>query len=132
MRRIVKGGLEAHFDKYRRASQAVRKGLENLGFEMFVPEAYASTVVTAIKARPEFEVADLIKRLAEERNIAIGGAFGALSGKIFRVGHLGKAAERGYLTDFLSSIEDFLRHKGINVPKGAGMIGLREINAVGL
>ena len=128
MRRIMKGGLEAHFAKYRRASQAVRKGLENLGFEMFIPEAHASTVVTAVKARPEFEVAELIKWLAEERNIAIGGAFGALSGKIFRVGHLGKAAEREYLTDFLSAIEEFLRYKGINVPAGAGMIGLWEVN----
>lgn len=124
MRRIVNGGLDAHFAKYARASQAVRKGLENLGFEMFVPEAYASTVVTAVKARPEFEVAELSKWLAEERNIAIGGGLGILSGKIFRVGHLGKAAEREYLIDFLFAVEEFLRYKGFNVPTGASLIGL--------
>jgi alanine-glyoxylate transaminase/serine-glyoxylate transaminase/serine-pyruvate transaminase len=129
MRRIVQGGLDAHFAKYRRASQAVRKGLVNLGFDMFVPEDYASTVVTAVKARPEFETAELIQWLAEKRRIAIGGAFGALAGKIFRVGHLGKAAGRDYLIDFLSSMEEFLRSKGSNVPTGASMLGLEEVNA---
>jgi alanine-glyoxylate transaminase/serine-glyoxylate transaminase/serine-pyruvate transaminase len=125
MRRIISGGLDAHFAKYARASQVVRKGLENLGFEMFVDEQYASPIVTGVKGRPEFEVAEMIKWLAEERGIAVGGAFGAVAGKIFRVGHLGKAAEREYLIDFLFAVEEFLRYKGINVPVGASLIGLK-------
>ncbi|MBN2550504.1 MAG: alanine--glyoxylate aminotransferase family protein [Anaerolineales bacterium] len=125
MRRIVSGGLEAHFARYVYASQAVRRGLENLGFEMFVPAAYAAPIVTGVRARPEFEVAELSKWLAEQRNIAIGGAFGAIAGKIFRVGHLGKAAEREYLIDFLFAVEEFLRHKGIDAPVGAGLVGLQ-------
>ncbi len=123
MRRIVNGGLEAHFAKYVRASQIVRRGLENLGFEMFVPEEYASPIVTAVKARPEFEIAEMSKWLLDERDIAIGGAFGALAGKIFRVGHLGKAAEREYLLDFLFAMEEFLRYKGLEIPVGASLIG---------
>lgn len=124
MRRIVAGGLETHFARYTRASQVMRQGLENLGFEMFVPPAYASPIVTAVKARPEFSVPELSKWLAEERQIAIGGAFGALAGKIFRVGHLGKAAEREYLVDFLFAMEEFLRHKGIRVQAGSSLEGL--------
>ena len=108
MRRIWEGGLDAHFAKYVHASQAVRRGLEKLGFEMFVPVEYASTVVTGVCVRPEFEVDELSKWLAQERNIAIGGAFGPLAGKIFRVGHLGKAAEPEYLDDFLSSMKEFV------------------------
>jgi alanine-glyoxylate transaminase/serine-glyoxylate transaminase/serine-pyruvate transaminase len=125
MRKIVSGGLDAHFAKYDHASQVIRKGLENIGFEMFVPEEYAAPIVTGVRSRPEFEVAEMSKWLAEERGIAIGGALGALSGKIFRVGHLGKAAEREYLIDFLFAVEEFLRYKGINVPVGASLIGLK-------
>ncbi len=124
LRKIVSGGLEAHFAKYARASQIVRTGLENLGFEMFVPVESAAPIVTGVRARPEFEVAELSQWLAEKRGIAIGGAFGALSGKIFRVGHLGKAAEREYLLDFLFAMEEFLRYKGIHVPAGASLVGL--------
>jgi aspartate aminotransferase-like enzyme len=71
-------------------------------------------------------VAELSKWLVAERGMAIGGGLAALSGKIFRVGHLGKAAEREYLVDFLFAIEEFLRFKGIPVPVGSGLIGLSK------
>ncbi len=124
LRKIVSGGLEAHFAKYLRASRIVRQGLENLGFELYVPAEYAAPMVTAFKARPEFEIAEMSQWLAEKRGIAIGGALGALSGKIFRVGHLGKAAEREYLLDFLFAVEEFLRYKGMEVPVGASLVGM--------
>jgi alanine-glyoxylate transaminase/serine-glyoxylate transaminase/serine-pyruvate transaminase len=122
--KIVGMGLEAHFEKYRWASQAVRLGLRNLGFEMFVDDAYASPIVTGVCRRPEFEVTDLSSWLVDQRNIAIGGGLGELSGKIFRVGHLGKANTREYLEDFLYSMEEFLRHKGIPISTGASLGGL--------
>lgn len=124
LRKILDTGLEKQLDKYVRASRAVRAGLRNAGFEMFVPDEYASPIVTAVKARPEFEVAELSQWLERERGLAIGGGLGELAGKIFRVGHLGKASSREYLLDLLVSVEEFLRHKGIRVPLGAALIGL--------
>jgi alanine-glyoxylate transaminase/serine-glyoxylate transaminase/serine-pyruvate transaminase len=124
MQKIVGRGLEAHFARYKRASQTIRSGLENIGFEMFVPEAYASPVVTGVNARSEFEVAEFSKWLVDQRGIAIGGGLGILAGKIFRVGHLGKAAEREYLVDFLFAVEEFLRYKGIKMPVGASLSGM--------
>ncbi len=124
LRRIVSVGLEAHHAKYARASRIVRTGLTSLGFEMLVPEAYAAPMVTGVKARPEFSVAELSQWLAEQRGIAIGGGLGELSGKIFRVGHLGKAAGDEYLTDFLSAVEEFLRYKQVPVTVEAGPAGL--------
>jgi len=124
MRRIVSDGLDAHLAKYVYASRAVRAGLRNLGFEMFVPDEHAAPVVTAVKARPEFEVTEMIKWLAEERGIAVGGGLGELAGRIFRVGHLGKAASREWLMDFLFAVEEFLRARGIPVPVGASLTEL--------
>lgn len=124
LRKIMQVGLEAHYAKYTRASQSVRAGLSNLGFEMFVPEEFASPVVTGVKARKEFDVAEMLNWLAVERGIAVGGGLGVLSGKIFRVGHLGKAATREYLIDFLFSIEEFLRYKGLKVQEGSSLIGM--------
>jgi len=124
LRKIVDGGLEAHLAKYARASRIVRAGLRNAGFEMFVPDEYAAPIVTAVKARSEFDVAEFSKWLENERGLAIGGGLGELAGKIFRVGHLGKAATREYLVDFLLAVEEFLRHKNIRVPVGATLVGL--------
>lgn len=124
LRKIVEGGLEEHLAKYVRASRIVRTGLRNAGFEMFVPDEYAAPIVTAVKARPEFEVAELSGWLENERGLVVGGALGELAGKIFRVGHLGKAATREYLLDFLVAVEEFLRYKGVRVPLGATLVGL--------
>jgi len=128
LRKIVEGGLKEHLAKYVRASRIVRTGLRNAGFEMFVPEEYAAPIVTAVKARPEFEVAELSRWLENERGLVVGGALGELEGKMFRVGHLGKAATREYLLDFLVAVEEFLRHKGVCVPLGATLVGLSTSN----
>ncbi len=122
--KISKMGLEAHFEKYQQASQAVRRGLRQLGFEMFVNDAYASPVVTGVCAHPQFEVTEMSNWLVEKHAIAIGAGLGELSGMMFRVGHLGKASSREYLVDFLLAIEEFLRQKDIPVPSGASLLGL--------
>lgn len=127
LRRILAEGLEAHFARYRRASHAVRRGLEAVGFEMLIPDGpYASPIATAVKERPEFPVDELIHYLAEEHGILISGGIGELHGRIFRVGHMGKASTRPFLMEFLFAVEEFLRGKGISVAPGASMVGLAE------
>lgn len=123
MHRILAGGLEAHYAKYVRASQAVRRGLGNIGYEMFVPEAYAAPIVTAVKRQPGIDADEFGKWLVAERGMAIGGGLAELHGKILRVGHLGKAAERDYLVNFLFACEEYLRLKGLDVPRGAAVAG---------
>jgi alanine-glyoxylate transaminase/serine-glyoxylate transaminase/serine-pyruvate transaminase len=122
--KIVAMGLEAHFEKYRHASQVVRQGLRSLGYEMFVEDEYASPIVTGVCRRPEFELNELSAWLVEQREIAVGGGLGELSGKMIRVGHLGKAATREYLIDFLFAMEEFLRYKGISTTAGSSLSGL--------
>jgi alanine-glyoxylate transaminase/serine-glyoxylate transaminase/serine-pyruvate transaminase len=122
--KIVAMGLEAHFEKYRLASKAVRVGLRSLGYELFVKDECASPIVTGVCRRPEFELNELSTWLVEQREIAIGGGLGELSGKMFRVGHLGKAATHEYLIDFLFAMEEFLRYKGISTAVGSSLTGL--------
>jgi alanine-glyoxylate transaminase / serine-glyoxylate transaminase / serine-pyruvate transaminase len=122
--KIVAMGLEAHFEKYRRASQVIREGLRSLGYEMFVKDEYASPIVTGVCRRPEFELNELTAWLVAQREIAVGGGLGELSGKMIRVGHLGKAATREYLIDFLFAMEEFLRYKGISITAGSSLSGL--------
>ena len=122
--KIMAMGLEAHFEKFRLASHSVRVGLRSMGYEMFVKDEYASPIVTGVCRRPEFDLNELSNWLVEQREIAIGGGLGELSGKMFRVGHLGKAATREYLVDFLFAMEEFLRYKGISTAVGSSLTGL--------
>jgi len=124
LRKIMAVGLPEHFAKHARACRAVRAGLSALGLPLFVPEAFASPLVTALKPRPEFTAHDLQAWLAQERGLYIGGGIGELSGQILRIGHIGKAASRDFVMDLLFAIEEFLRVKGIDAPVGASLIGL--------
>ncbi len=128
LRRILAEGLKAHFDRYHQAAQAVRRGLEGVGFEMLVEEKFASPIATAIKARSEFEMGRLIDYLAQDKGILVSGGIGPLRGKIFRVGHMGKAATPPYLMEFLFAVETFLRQRGLACPVGASLAGLADIS----
>lgn len=124
LRKIVAVGLPEHFAKHARACRAVRAGLSNMGFPLFVTSEFASPLVTALKPRPEFTAHDLQTWLAEQRGLCIGGGIGELAGQILRIGHIGKAASREFVMDLLFAIEEFLRFKGIDVPVGASLVGL--------
>jgi aspartate aminotransferase-like enzyme len=51
-----------------------------------------------------------------ERGICIAGGIAELAGKIFRIGHLGKATTDEYLTELLSAMAEFLHHKVVVTP----------------
>ncbi|RLI15080.1 hypothetical protein DRO49_05670 [Candidatus Bathyarchaeota archaeon] len=113
LQRILATGLENHYAQYVVAAEKVRAVLHDMGFELFVPGEHACPLITAVKARPEFEVDDLTRFLREEHSIMIGGGIADLKGKIFRVGHMGRAASDEYVEAFLDAVRDFLQRRGL-------------------
>ncbi len=112
---ILARGLEEQYARHVRAAERARGGLRELGFELLVAGAHACPLITAVKARPEFEVADLARFLQERHGIMISGGVGELRGKIFRVGHMGRATSDAYVDAFLSAVSDFLHHSSSRV-----------------
>ena len=91
---------------------------------MFVPDEWAAATVTGVLPGKDFAANDLVQWLAAERGIFVGGGIGEMAGKIFRVGHLGRAVSREYLEELLTGIEDFLASKSIEFTRGAGISAL--------
>jgi len=118
LRRILAGGLEAHYERHVRASRTVREGLKRLGFELFTPEAHASPLITAACGLPGMDVEDLRRYLLEERRIMVSGGLEDLHGQIFRIGHIGKAASDEYSQAFLQGVMAYLQLQGYDVPPG--------------
>ncbi len=116
LRRIMDGGLETHFQRHRDAAQSVRNGLRRLGFELFTPEACASPLLTAVRGLPGMDVEDLQRYLVDEWQIMVSGGLGDLRGKLFRVGHIGKADTPEYVDRFLGGVEAYLRLRGFDLP----------------
>lgn len=117
LRRILGGGLEAYYERHRSAARRVRSVMGPLGFKPVTPEAHTSPLITALYGPPGMDVEDLRAYLVAEWQIMIAGGLEDLSGKIVRVGHMGKAATSDYVERLLDGVEAYLRLKGYAVPQ---------------
>jgi aspartate aminotransferase-like enzyme len=90
---MLSEGLDNIFARHARVAQTARKGAKSLGLSLFPDERYASNTVTAVNAADKIDVPKLIQILREEYEVIIAGGQQKLSGKIFRIGHLGLVYE---------------------------------------
>jgi aspartate aminotransferase-like enzyme len=90
---MLSEGLDHIFARHARVAQITRDGIKSLGLSLFPDEQYASNTVTAVNAADKIDVPKLIQMLREEHEVVISGGQQKLSGKIFRIGHLGLVYE---------------------------------------
>ena len=90
---MLSEGLDNIFTRHARVAQTARNGVKSLGLSLFPDEKYASNTVTAVNAADKIDVSQLIQMLREEYEVIIAGGQQKLSGKIFRIGHLGLVYE---------------------------------------
>jgi alanine-glyoxylate transaminase/serine-glyoxylate transaminase/serine-pyruvate transaminase len=105
---VLEVGLDEHIRRHRAARDTVRDGLREMGFEMLVPDAVASPVTTAVLGLPGMDVDDYMRWLLEEHAIRIGGGFGQYVGKVFRIGHMGRAKDPEVVARYLSLTSTYL------------------------
>ena len=110
---LLKEGVEQRWRRLARARDRVREGLVEMGFAMLSPIATASPVTTAAYGLPGMDVHDYMSWLLGEHHIRIGGGLGPLAGKIFRVGHMGRAAEPEAIDRYLELTAAYVEEKGL-------------------
>jgi alanine-glyoxylate transaminase/serine-glyoxylate transaminase/serine-pyruvate transaminase len=119
LRRILDEGLELYYERHVLAAQTVRAGLRGLGFEMLMPEAHASPLITTVRGLQGMDIEEFRRFLREEWQVMIAGGLEELRGRVFRVGHIGKAASMEYIEHFLRGVEAYLSLQGYHVPPDA-------------
>lgn len=106
-------GLEARIARYRQIAGIVREGIRRMNWSLFVDGEAASSTISVVRRPSGLDVGDLITFLREKRGIRIAGGLGPLQGQIFRVGHMGRAATRGYATMFLEGLRAYQEPKRV-------------------
>jgi aspartate aminotransferase-like enzyme len=91
---MLREGLDNIFARHARVAQMARDGIKSLGLSLFPDEKYASNTVTAASTADKIDVPRLIQMLREEYDVVIAGGQQKLSGRIFRIGHLGLVYEK--------------------------------------
>ena len=122
IRLLEEEGLDSVFARHTRLAEATRRAVQawagNNGPTLFclAPDRYSNSV-TAILMPEGFSGDTLRKTVRERFNVSLGGGLGKLSGKIFRIGHLGDLNEP-MLVGALAALEMAMRIDG--VPHGRG------------
>jgi aspartate aminotransferase-like enzyme len=107
--RLLDEGLENCFARHERVARYCRSQLTQIGYQLFpAPEAIASPTVTAVKLPEPFKWTDFDRRLRQQ-GLAVGGSYGPLAGKVFRLGHMGTQADQALVDQALGVLEKTLK-----------------------
>ncbi len=112
-------GLEQIFARHHRHMSAMRAAMKALNLPLFTADQAASPAITAVA--PVSLEAEQIRAIVRKKfDIVMAGGQDHLSGKIFRVGHLGFVSDRDILTA-VAALEAALQELHYEVTAGAGV-----------
>jgi aspartate aminotransferase-like enzyme len=107
---MIEEGLDKSFARHDQVADYCRRRLLNMGLSLFpAPDAVPSPTVTAVNvpAGISWEAFDARLRQA---GLVVGGSYGPLAGKVFRLGHMGAQADMELVTRALDVIEAAVRN----------------------
>ncbi len=119
LRLMTEEGKDAIFARHEACAAAARAGLAALGFELFADPRHASRTVTAAHV-PDGLDWKAFNGVVKRRGVVLAGGQGKLTGKIFRLGHLGSVTVEEILGAF-STLEIVSLQHGRAVEPGAAV-----------
>ena len=112
--KLLNEGLEDIYQRHAIIGQFTRDGVRNLGLELLVrDEACASNTVTAIKMPEGIDGANFTGLMRTEQNVVLAGGQGKLTGRIFRIGHMGYVSQED-IEEVLEALKVVLRKVGFS------------------
>lgn len=108
-RRILDEGLENCFQRHALVADFCRQRLTKMGITLYpARSAIQSPTVTAANVPEQIGWLEFDRRL-RARGLAVGGSYGPLAGKVFRLGHMGSQADLDLVSRALDVIEEVLQ-----------------------
>jgi aspartate aminotransferase-like enzyme len=90
---LLAEGLGNSYRRHERAASFCRAKLVEMGLLLFpAPDAVPSPTVTAVNVPEEISWPELDARF-RQHGLVVAGSYGPLSGKVFRLGHMGSQAD---------------------------------------
>ena len=105
---IMSEGLENVFARHEKAAKLCRDMGKDMGLQLFPKsEEICSPTVTAFYVPDGITWPELDSAL-RKNGVAVGGNYGSLSGKVFRIGHMGSQANCELVREGMSAIREVL------------------------
>ena len=119
LRLMAAEGAESIFARHEACAAAARAGLVALAFELFAEPRHASKTVTAANVPDDLDW-KAFNTEVKRRGLVLAGGQGKLTGKIFRLGHLGSVTLEEIL-GALSTLEAASLASGRTISPGAAV-----------
>ena len=123
LRLICEETLEARFERHKMSSRAIQAGIEAMGLDLFIPEAYRLNSVVSIELPNGIDSGELRSYMAGTFHVEISGAFGL---DIVRIGQMGEQCRSYNLFRVLYAMGMSFKHFGIDLNISKGMAVLEE------
>lgn len=108
LRLVLEEGLGERFVRHVNNAELLWQGLERLGLPPLVPREYRLTTLTTAQISSGIDDASLRRRLLNIYNIEIGGGFGPLQGKVWRIGLMGYSSQAENVLLLLAALDNIL------------------------
>jgi alanine-glyoxylate transaminase/serine-glyoxylate transaminase/serine-pyruvate transaminase len=119
-------GLETVIARHHYMAEGVRTAVRGWGLQLCAetPDVYSDTV-SAILVPEGHDASAIVTRAADVYGTAFGAGLGEVSGKVFRIGHLGMITE-GMLLQGIATAEMVMADIGVPVAMGSGVAAAQE------
>ena len=106
---LLEEGLAVVFQRHLDVAAYCRSRLREMGVELFpIKDEICSPTVTAAKV-PEGWTWPGLDQALRDRGMAVGGSYGPLAGKVFRIGHMGSQAQQELVEKGMDILQEVLR-----------------------
>lgn len=111
---ILDEGLDETIRRHRYNAALVRETMIEYGYRLFVRDPdYAASTVSAFYL-PEQASWEIFDKKLRSKGLVVGGSYGPLSGKIFRLGHMGSQSDTNLIDMTLEVFKNFKRESFLN------------------
>ncbi len=124
---LLAEGLEAVFARHHRIAEGVRAAVRGWGMELCAesPDLYSDTV-SAIRTPEGFNASKIVEHASAKYGMAFGTGLGAVAGKVFRIGHLGRLTDAMALSG-IATAEMAMVDLGLPIRFGSGVAAAQEV-----
>jgi aspartate aminotransferase-like enzyme len=106
---LLDKGLTQTYERHSNVARFCRQRLRGMGVELWpARDEIAAPTVTAAKVPAGWTWPQLDQALRQQ-GMAVGGNYGPLAGKVFRIGHMGAQADQALVQQGMDVLEGVLR-----------------------
>ena len=108
---IFEEGPENVYKRHLDSASVCRSGLIKLGLKLYPVEEKLNSPTCTCAYLPQGWTWEEFDSALRAKGVQIGGSYGDLQGKVFRVGHMGSQASVELIEQFLQVLEEILKSK---------------------